>query len=549
MNTLKSCKMKYFHGFVLFLSLSSAVICSIAQGQSVAVLGEVGSDFDLVQRLSVGGYVASQLISGTEIISRFDQDMQCIGSKELQIPGTASSYPVITAATANGDMTVLVNSGVEFIPGTDPFGTEDTADVWVDLVRLNLSATPTWSKRLHFRTGMDDFADYVPLKLQVNDIGEAVMVLRSSSATSANVMVRMSANGEPLWLTTFLDYPYVVDGFIPDGSTDCYFSCSNSSNSGPLTMGLIDASGVAQWTKRISYLADLDLNNFHLCMGADGKLLAAGMVSNNTFLLKVDADGMPEWFRLISNLPPTGQGISSGLSGIQPTSYGYMLVRNAGYPARAVVQYHALDGSLLGGVGTTLLSEGDFTERIVFNTTGSVGDEFTLAGIHVVHNTIFNQFVQRPCIVTLPVQQGGDCFFGSESFAELQVATSDLMVEDVTITSFLPVPPVTDIAVNVVDVPLVVITELCAVVGVEENASIGPSVTYDPVSALATVSGVTSGQLVSLRNALGQDLGSWRVRSNTIEVPMADLNSGAVLLCVQNAQGEVLVVQKLMVVN
>ena len=375
------------------------------------------------------------------------------------------------------------------------------------------------------------------------------MVLRKTASLSANVMVRISASGEPLWMTTFSENPYVVGGFIPDGSTDCYFWCSNHSNSGPLSMGLIDESGVVQWTKRISYPADLGMHNFQLCMGTDGKLLAAGMVSNNTFLLKVDADGMPEWFRLISNLPPTGPGFSSGLEGVQPTSYGYMLIRNAGYPARAVVQYHALDGSLLDGVGTTLLIENEFTKRIVFGKAGSVGDEFTLAGTYVVHNTIFNQFVQRPCIMTLPVQQGGDCFFGSESFAELQVAPSDLVVEDVNITSFLPVPPVTDIAVNVVDEQLVVITALCAEVGVEENTSIGPSVTYDPASALITVSGVASGQLVSLRNALGQDLGSWRVRSNTIEVPMANLISGPVLLCVQNEQGEVLFVQKLIVVN
>ena len=541
--TLYPCIMKYFHDLILIFLVPIGLVCSTARAQYVGVLGEVGTEFDMVQRLTGGGYVVSSLVLGTEVISRFDPDMQCTWTKEVQFPGSPSLYPVLTAANANGDITILKNSG------DDPSGMDDTSDVRIDLVRLNGFATPIWSKRLHFRSSMFQFVDYRPMTLRVNDIGESFVVLRKSTGLPDKVMIRIAANGEVLWMKKFLEDLYVVDGFIPNGSTDCYFSCTDFANSGPLALGLIDASGDVQWTKRITYPAGLGMNDFHFCVGTDEKLLVGGVVSTSIFLLKVGVDGMPEWFRLTTPLPPTGLGVGTGLYAIEPTTYGYMLVRSAGNPGRSVVQYHSSDGSLLEGFSTTMLTEGEFTKRLSFVLSGSVGDEFTMAGSYVVHNTLFNQFVIQPSLVTLPPQLAGECFFGDETFAELPVALSGLVVEDITITTFLPLPPVTDIDLILADLPLVVTAPICGSVGVDENTSVGPSVIYDPASALATVRGVAPGQRLSLHNVLGQDVGSWNVQSNTIEVPLANLSAGPVFLSVQSAQGEMLFFQKMVVVK
>ncbi len=542
--------MKHIHSLVrIILTALLTMICSSTRAQTVAVIGEEGLEFDHIQRLTDGSYVTSHVISGSEVISKFDANMQCIWTKEIQIPGAVTWWPSHTTGTADGNMVVLANSGAETIQGPDPMGMDDSLDVRIDLVRLNPSATPIWSKRMHFVTTLAWFSDYQPLSVKMNDIGESVVVLRSSGGFQSQRMIRISASGEVRWMATFSEYPTVVEGFIPDGSTACYFTCSTQGNSGPLVIGLVDQAGGVQWTKRITYTPNANMNAFYVCVGFDGKLLLAGKQSSNVFLMKMAADGMPEWFRLVTTVPPDDLGVGSALYGIEPTSYGYMVVRNTAYPARTVVQYHALDGSLLTGYSTRTLAEGVVTKSLNFFEIGSVGDEITMSGVYYVRNTLFNQEVGRPCVTTLPSQQPGECFFGSEIFAEMPVALSDLLVEDISVASFLPVPPVSDIAVNVVDLPLTPMSSLCAEVGLEEITSTSPSVIYDPGYALATVRGILPGQLVSLHNAFGQDLGTWRVRSNTIDVSLDNLPSGPVLVTVRDAQGGLLLSQKLIMVR
>jgi len=529
------------------LATTLVIQVSMAPAQSVAVLGEEGLAFDMVQRRTDGGYSASHVTNGSDIISLFDANMNCLWTKEIQTPEAVTWWPVHTAGTAEGGFFILMNSGAENILDPDPNGMNDSTDLRIDLVRLNASAVPTWSKRLHFVSPTMSFNDYRPLSLKVNDIGESVFVLQKTGGASDQLMIRVSAAGELRWMTTFLGQPYVVDAFLPDGSTDCYFTASSFSNSGPMTLGLINASGVVQWTKRFSYIPNSSMNGFHPCIGTDGKLLVAGRQNNNTFLLKVQADGSPEWFRLMTTVPPTPLGISSGLYGIEPTSFGYMLVRNAGYPARGVVQYHALDGSLVSGYSTLTTNEGVLTKSLWFELVGSVGDELTTAGHYLTHNTLFNQYIQQPCVITLPALEQGECFFGDQSFAELPVPLTDLDVEDLVITSFLPAPPVTDVTLIVVDLPTSQTSVLCSATAVAEHKSPVPTIVFEPSQALATVQGVSPGQVVSLHNVLGQELGTWRVASNTLNIPLMDVPRGMVLITVRNAHGSLLIGQKLVV--
>ena len=79
--------MKHIHSLVrIILTALLTMICSSTRAQTVAVIGEEGLEFDHIQRLTDGSYVTSHVISGSEVISKFDANMQCIWTKEIQIP-------------------------------------------------------------------------------------------------------------------------------------------------------------------------------------------------------------------------------------------------------------------------------------------------------------------------------------------------------------------------------------------------------------------------------------------------------------------------------
>ncbi|MBL0127723.1 MAG: T9SS type A sorting domain-containing protein [Flavobacteriales bacterium] len=450
-----------------------------ASGQSLSVRSDQDLNFDIVGRVMDGGYAVCRYLGPGEEIGRFDPQFQAVWTKQLVIDGDTGLVDVHTTVLHDGTTLVLRDGINALISGPAPGPDDDSIDVRLDLVRIDPVGSVAWARTLHFLRGTTGFDDIDPYEVSANDEGELVLTVHEGIGSGGHILIRIASDGTLRWVAEVSGQSSWTRVFIPEGSSDLYFTSGSGSAAGPLTIGKIDVNGTTSWVREVSIGANL-LAGTLMRLGANGDLVVGGTQQGNTFLLSMNPSGSVNWLRLLATTPPTSPGVGITVNGLEAFDTEYVLLSSAGLPGRTVTAHVAPDGSLIAGHRTLTVTQGEIRRQVSIWGLDKLNNELTLAGNFNETNTTFGFSTNWPVIVTKGLADPDDCYFGVENFSVFPLPVADIQVLDGPEVPMLALPTVSVPAVTLFDVPSPASEPLCVVSGIAIQGTPDPDFTVYP---------------------------------------------------------------------
>lgn len=526
---------------LLAISLLSGPILSFAQGglfnDSLFVQSAV--------RTTDGGYcVRSGQWPGTTF-SRYDATFSPMWSKDIRhLAGTTPLVPVAMGAGPEGRL-ILVGHGIAGSIGEGPY--EHRHHIYVS--RIHPDGTLLDTKDHVLMTESWSTMDYIEAFSYISDVVSSSnaghMFVALTHATDfvhdRPAIMKVDADGDIAWCVRYPDDALIMSRILPDEAGGCFVVLYNGSDSEHFSVVHLGPDGSTLWSKTITREGYGFLYPFHLHMTDDDRLLVVGTSDNNLMRARFSDTGALEEFMLVATLPPPGPGWGISATGSALAEDGSMtMFTNAAPPQTYRAVRTDATGAVVSAWTTPTLMEGTWTTTFNPGWLQHQDSVLTAVGELWEEESVFGFMINRPLLITTPLDLSGFCDLEPVSFQQAILPISQIDVIDGPSCTPLDIIGTMDAEVTMASASPDVAEEVCTFLSLSASGLMEPSALA--IHPNPVVSGGqlrfdgTNGSEAQLIDGAGQVVQRVGLRHVAHELTV-DVAPGLYLLVVQQADG------------
>lgn len=391
-------------------------------------------------------------------------------------------------------------------------------------------------------------AGHANVKIATNGQGEAFVTLRRYNNGWANHILKLGADGIPVWQVSFPTGHYLPGVLEPDPQGGVWF-CSASTGFGTshpsFQIGRLDADGeVVFWN---DYRRPGGTYRDACLVRDNGDLgfVVTGMDDNQLFWMAIDDQGHVNDFRL--NSPLESDNVRDAVHGLVRVGEAWVALQGI---ANDRLVFFDQEGTVLRAYIDSVHVVQDTVQKWAWNTLEGRGGWAIMTGYHGKHDATGNTYEYRPTLTQLKEEEWEHCMIQPASVQQVVVPVEQIAVQALEGTDFEELPEMVPGDLIVEQIPIYPAAPMCDLLtATKPELPSGAELVGNVVTAGEPLRLVADGKgSVYLRDMLGRDAGPReQVPGGHASVPTEGLTSGTYMLIFTNAEGQVSYTAKVVV--
>lgn len=296
--------------------------------------------------------------------------------------------------------------------------------------------------------------------ISTNHLGEAFICLRTwDAAGDANHILKLGADGMPQWQVRLPEWCYMRGDLTADAQGGCWFSTGSHSEvpgAGSVQVGRLDANGNLLFWNRYARAGATYGGRIMVRDNGDLGFVIAGVEANKLLWMGIDAGGQLDRYLLTSEFEPVN--VHDALGGMARVGPEWAVLQGVSDDR---LSFFSLDGTFQRAYVDSAITVQDTVHGWWWNTLeGRVGWAM-VSGYRMKHDGMGTAYTNEATLTQLKEELWDHCMIKHDAVQQTEVPPSDVGVQPLTGTTFVPLPAVVPGTMYIEQRPLATSELLC----------------------------------------------------------------------------------------